>query len=347
MLDRLARMSADASSEGRRELLNAVTDLFLIDSEPSDAAVEHFAEIADRSLTVMSGDDKAVYAERVAAEPTLPNPVARRLASDSEYAVAHLVLKLSPVLTDADLAAIAVTHPQSHLVAIAQRVSLSESVTDILVERGNQKVLRTVSGNDGAHFSDVGLDKLIERGGEDIQVQRNLAGRSEQLPTSQAKRVLQIAAQISMSNGSPEYATETVSGDAPKRVARQAREKRLEVRLLIADLKDGKRELDDIVATLAREDRAFDLAQILSTLSDVQNAHVLRALLQKESSGIAVACRSAGVGREAFRTILELRASRLDLPATQVARDVESYEQLATELSDRAMRFLKMRSKVA
>jgi uncharacterized protein (DUF2336 family) len=347
MLDRLARMSADASSEGRRELLNAVTDLFLIDAEPSDAAVEHYADIADRSLAAMVGDDRAVYAERVAAAPTLPNPVARRLASDDEYSVAHLVLKLSPVLTDADLAAIAVTHPQSHLVAIAERVSLSESVTDILVERGNQKVLRTVSGNDGAQFSDVGLDKLIERGGEDIQVQKNLAGRSEQLPASQAKRVLQIAAQLSMAGGSPEYATEIISGDVPKRVARQAREKRLEVRLLIADLKGGKRQLDDVLASLAREDRAFDLAQVLSTVSDVQNAHVLRALLQKEPSGIAVACRSAGVGREAFQAILELRSSRLGLPASQVGRDVESYEQLPAALSERAMRFLKMRSNVA
>jgi len=347
MLDRLARMSADNSSEGRRELLKAVTDLFLVDAEPSDAATQHYAEIADHSLSAMAGEDRAVYAERVAAEPTLPSPVANRLASDDEFAVAHLVLKLSPVLTDADLAAIAVTHPQSHLVAISQRVSLSESVTDILVERGNQKVLRTVSGNDGAQFSDVGFDKLIERGGEDTQVQQNLAGRSEQLPASQAQRVLQIAAQLSMSGGGPEYATEVVSGEVPKRVARQAREKRLEVRLLLADLKEGKRQLDDVVTSLAREDRAFDLAQVLSTVSEVQNAHVLRALLQKESSGIAVACRSAGVGQAAFRTILELRAARLDLPTTQIARDLESYDHLPTELSDRAMRFLKMRSNVA
>jgi uncharacterized protein (DUF2336 family) len=347
MLDRLARMSADASSTGRRELLNAVTDLFLVDDEPSEAAAEHYADIADRSLNVMGTEDRAVYAERVAAEPSLPGPVARRLAGDDEFAVAHLVLKLSPVLTDGDLAAIAVTHPHSHLVAIAQRVSLSESVTDILVERGNQKVLRTVSGNEGAQFSEGGLDKLIERGGEDIQVARNLAGRADKLPGAQAKRVLQIAAQLSMNNSAPEYATEVISGEIPKRVARQAREKRLEVRLLIADLKENRRELDDIVTSLVREDRAFDLAQVLSAVSDIPNAQLLRALLQKEASGIAVACRSAGVGVEAFRSILELRGSRLDLSPSSLERDAASYAQLPAELSDRAVRFLKMRSAVA
>lgn len=346
MLDRLARMSANGSSEGRRELLNAVTDLFLVDAEPSIAAVEHYTEIADHSLESMESRDRAAFAERVAAEPTLPNPIARRLAGDSEYAVAHLVLKLSPVLSDGDLAAIAVTHSQSHLMAIAQRISLSESVTDILVDRGNQKVLRTVSGNDGASFSDDGLDKLIKRGGEDIQVARNLAGRSDRLPASQAKRVLQIAAQVSAANSAPDYQTEIVSGDAPRNVVREAREKRLEVRLLIADLKDGKRALDDVVKSLVREDRAFDLAQILSTVSDIPNSQILRALLQKESSGIAVACRSVGVGPDAFRLILELRASRLDLPASRIDGEVESYNELPAEMSERAVRFLKLRSAV-
>lgn len=347
MLDQLARMSVNGSSEGRRELLNAVTDLFLVDSMPSDAAIEHYSEIADHSLEAMESTDRAAYAERVAAEPTLPNPVAKRLAGDSEYAVAHLVLKLSPVLTDGDLAAIAVTHPQSHLMAIAQRVSLSESVTDILVDRGNQKVLRTVSGNDGASFSDDGMEKLIKRGGEDIRVATNLANRSDRLPASQAKRVLQIAAQLSTGNSGPDYQTEIISGEAPKRVVREAREKRLEVRLLIADLKDGKRAVDDVVQSLVREDRAFDLAQILSTVSDIPNSQILRALLQKEPSGIAVACRSVGLGPDAFRSILELRASRLDLPTSKIDGEVESYNQLPTEMSERAVRFLKMRSAVA
>ena len=347
MLDQLARLSVNGSSEGRRELLNAVTDLFLVDAEPSEAAVEHYSEIAGHSLDGMESADRAAYAERVAAEPTLPNPVAKRLAGDSEYAVAHLVLKLSPVLTDGDLAAIAVTHSQSHLMAIAQRATLSESVTDILVDRGNQKVLRTVSGNEGANFSDGGFDKLIKRGGEDAQVAANLSKRSERLPASQAKRVLEIASQISAAGSGPDFQTEIISGDAPKHVVREAREKRLEVRLLIADLKEGKRAIDDVVKSLVRQDRAFDLAQVLSTVSDIPNAQILRALLQKEPSGIAVACRAVGLGTDAFRTILELRASRLDLPVSKIDGEVESYVTLPTEMSERAIRFLKMRSAVA
>lgn len=346
MLERLSEMSADRTSEGRRELLNAVTDLFLVDDPPSAQAAEHYADIANRSLDAMNDAHRAHYAERVAAEATLPNAVAKRLASDESAEVAHLVLKLSPVLTDADLAAIAVSHSQQHLAAIAERVSLSESVTDVLVERGDKKVLRTVSGNEGASFSDGGLDTLIKRGGSDRVVTGNLARRADQLPTQHARRILQIAAQMSVAND-PQYVTETISGEPPARLARKARERRLEIRLLIADLKEGKRQLDDVVVSLVHEDRAFDIAQLVSTFGDLPNTQVLRALLQKDASGIAVACRAIGLGRSAFGAILELRAARLGLTPQQVRRDLGEYENISVEMSERALRFLKVRNKVA
>jgi hypothetical protein len=345
MLDELARLSSDATSEGRRRLLNAVTDLFLHDTEPSEEAQEHFSDIATRSLDKLGTPDRKDYAERVAAEPGLPRKVATTLASDPEADVAKLVLKLSPVLTDADLAAIAVTHSQAHLVAIAERATLSENVTDILVDRGDRQVLRTVSGNEGAAFSQSGFDKLVQRGGDDAAVRRNLQTRRDSLPVAQARRVMQIAAQAAARSESG-HQVELISGEAPKRVVRQARERRLELKLLVADLKDGRRTIDDVVTILARDDRAFDLAQVISTFSEIPNAQALRAMLQPESTGVAVACRALGVGNEAFRTVLELRAARLGLPVAKIDEEVASYAALPAETSERAMRFLKMRGKV-
>ncbi|GGK44235.1 DUF2336 domain-containing protein [Salinarimonas ramus] len=346
MLDELARLSTDASSEGRRRLLNAVTDLFLHDDEPSEEAQEHFSDIATHSLGKMEAPDRKDYADRVAAEPQLPRKVANTLANDPDAEVAKLVLKLSPVLTDADLAAIAVNHSQAHLLAIAERATLSENVTDILVDRGDKQVLRTVSGNEGAAFSDRGFERLVERGANDAGVRKNLETRRENLPVSQARRVLQIAAHAA-NKAEPGHQVELISGEAPKRVVREARERRLELKLLIADLKDGRRTIDDVVTILARDDRAFDLAQVISTFSEIQNAQALRALLQPESSGIAVACKALGLGAEAFRKVLELRTKRLGLLEASIDVDVTHYQALPAETSERAMRFLKVRSKVS
>ena len=79
----------------------------------------------------------------------------------------------------------------------------------------------------------------------------------------------------------PTVETEIVDGSTDQRLARKARERRLEVRLLIADLKDGKRTIDDVVELLVRDDRAFDLAQVVSSFSDIPNTQALRALFAK------------------------------------------------------------------
>ncbi|CAN5230123.1 hypothetical protein BH10PSE8_BH10PSE8_08030 [soil metagenome] len=41
MLNSLTRMPAEMSSDSRRQLLNAVTDLFLLDEAPNEAAQAH------------------------------------------------------------------------------------------------------------------------------------------------------------------------------------------------------------------------------------------------------------------------------------------------------------------
>jgi len=344
MLERLIQLTNDVSPEGRRQLLYAVTDLFLVDSAPSSTAQEDYAHIASRSLDDMSGGDRSAYAERIAAEPTLPRAVAKKLAADPDAAVASVVLKLSPVLTDADLAAIALSHSQEHLIAIAERATLSESVTDVLVERGDTAVLRTVSGNDGAQLSERGITQLVERGATDPQVSRNLVQRARKFPPAQAKRVLQIVSQVA-SQAAARPGAESVPV-APAPIQRKAQERRLEVKLLINEIKSGKRVIGDVVKLLAKEDRAFDLAQVIGTFAEIPNAQVLKAMLEPDASAIAVACRTVGVASDAFKAILELRSSRLSTSPKQLERDLENYEDLPQDVSEHTMRFLKVRSKV-
>jgi uncharacterized protein (DUF2336 family) len=330
MIEQLATLALTDSPDHRRALLHAVTDLFLVDADPSETVKDHYATIADRTLDRLGADDRADYAERVAASPTLPRAVATRLATDEDAGVARLVLKLSPVLTDSDLASIAVTHSQAHLVAIAERATLSETVTEVLVERGDARVLRTVSGNEGASFSDTGLNRLMERGAGDDEVARNLQARAEQLPPAQAERVLRIS--------------QGTGAAAP--LAREARQRRLEVRLLLADLREGRMTIDEALLALAEQDRAFDLAQVLGAASDVPSAQVLRALLQADVTGIAVACRAAGASQAGFSAVLVLRAQRLGLPAHRIQAERASYAAVTPEVAERAMRFLKVRGKL-
>ncbi|WP_199092010.1 DUF2336 domain-containing protein [Bosea sp. ASV33] len=340
MLRNLTRMPAEMSSDSRRQLLHAVTDLFLLDHEPTEAVKEHYGEIAAGSLGHLGDEDRKGYADRVAAMPTLPHNVALTLGGDGNAEVARLVLSLSPVLTDTDLAAIAVSQSQQHLVAIAERARLSESVTDILVERGDQKVLHTVSANEGAAFSDRGFDRLLERGERDAAITDALARRSDLAP-NRAQRVLRIVEQFSDGSSAAPATEASVS------LARQARQQRLEVKLLLSDLAAKVREVDDVLVMLADEDRAYHLSQVLSEIAGISIEQALRVLMQRDSSGIAVACRSLGIGSTAFRAILQLRARRLYFSSRDVDDDVDAYEKLDLATAERTLRFLKLRTKIA
>lgn len=341
MLRNLTRMPADMSSDSRRQLLHAVTDLFLLDQEPSETVKEHYGEIATTSLSHLGDDERKGYADRVASMPTLPNNVAVTLGSDSNAEVARLVLVLSPVLTDTDLAAIAVTQSQQHLVAIAERARLSEGVTDILVERGDQKVLHTVSANEGAAFSDRGFDRLLERGQGDADITGALARRSDLAP-NRAQRVLRIVEQFAEGAAPGASATQEAAS-----LARQARQQRLEVKLLISDLAAKVREVDDVLTMLADEDRAYHLAQVLAQIADITIEQALRVLMQRDASGIAVTCRSLGIGTTAFRAILHLRARRLYFSSRDIDDDVDAYAKLDLATAERTLRFLKLRTKIA
>lgn len=340
MLDSLSKMPAEMSSDTRRQLLNAVTDLFLLDQEPSELSKEHYGEIATHSLNHLDSPERQAYAEQVAAVPSLPHQVAVTLAGDQDGEVARLVLKLSPVLTDADLAAIAVSQSQYHLVAIAERARLSSSLTDILVERGNRDVLHTVSNNEGASFSDKGFDKLLERGGGDISISSALAARADLTP-DRASRVMRIVEELNDSGGLwSKRADEAVT------LARQARQQRLEVRLLQTDLTEGTRSLDEIVTMLANEDRAYHLAQIIAQAAEITTEQALRVLMQRDVSGIAVTCRSLDVGTAAFEAILTMRVRRLYFAQKNIKDDLRGYATLDGATAERTMRFLKMRTKI-
>ena len=341
MLHSLFKLASETSSDARRRLLQAVTDLFFCDPEPTGMSKHHYGEIALRALPHLDSQARQGYADEVAAEPNLPRSVANALAGDADGEVARLVLRLSPVLTDRDLAAIALNQSQEHLAAMAERVRLSEKITDILVERGDSSVLKTVGGNEGAAFSDEGFERLLDRGREAATIPLAVAVRSD-LSDVRAERVLRVLAELGEDGG-----IDFASDNEAAAIARLARRQRLEVSQLITDLKGGTRALDDVVIMLAEEDRAYHLAQVLSRVSDIGVEPALRALLRRDVSGIALACRALDIGFPAFAAVLALRARRLMFANKDTEDDLRRYAQIDTAAAERGMRFIRMKARVA
>src|SRR5262249_10404321 len=105
--------------------------------------------------------------------------ILRALAFDDAIDVARPILSQSENLGNAVLVENAETKSQPHLLAISQRKSLDEAVTDVLVERGDLAVLYSVAANAGAKFSDGGFARLVDRSEGDDELAFRIGARGD------------------------------------------------------------------------------------------------------------------------------------------------------------------------
>src|SRR5204863_4052390 len=113
---------AAGSNGRRREMLQRVTDLFIVGSPAySDDEIDLFDDVITRLAAEIEQSARALLAVRLAPIPNAPPKIMRALASDDSIDVA------APVLAQSDepmLVETATRKSQEHLLAISRRRSL-------------------------------------------------------------------------------------------------------------------------------------------------------------------------------------------------------------------------------
>lgn len=178
VLHELDEAIARGSAESRARALWHATDL-LIAGRYCEDEIATFGEVIGRLADEIELVARAQLSERLARVESAPAGVVRKLAFDDEIAVAGPVLRHSERLDEAALVENAETKSQDHLLAIAQRTTLSEAVTDVLASRGNREVAHAVARNDGARFSGAGFLNMVKRAENDSILAEDLGGRSD------------------------------------------------------------------------------------------------------------------------------------------------------------------------
>lgn len=157
-----------ASDSQHASILRRITALFLSDSERfSEDHVAVFDDVIYRLIERTEHSALIELSAKLAPINNAPVNVVVRLSNEDDIAISGPVLEQSQVLTEDALAEIAKRKGQEHLAAIAGRERIGETVTDILVDRGNTEVACKVTGNQGARFSEPGFVKLIKRAKND------------------------------------------------------------------------------------------------------------------------------------------------------------------------------------
>src|SRR5262249_55239041 len=110
---------------------------------------------------------RADIAERLSSVANAPRILGGHFAREEEIAIAGSLLRRSPGVDEQALIEIANEKRQAHLLAMAERPTLTAGLTDVMVRRGDRDVVRRTAGNAGAAFSSSGYSALIKRAGQD------------------------------------------------------------------------------------------------------------------------------------------------------------------------------------
>ncbi len=161
---------ARASNSTCADVLRRITDLFLSVDEYNKKQIELYDDVIERLIAHVETRTLAELSERLAPIDHAPPKAIHRLAMDDEITVAGPILAQSTRVDETVLVTIAKTKSQAHLLAISGRKRLDEPVTDVLVDRGNAEVTRSVAANPGARFSEPGLDRLARRAETDAEL---------------------------------------------------------------------------------------------------------------------------------------------------------------------------------
>ena len=168
------------TAESRIRALWHTTDL-MIAGRYSEDEIWTFGEVIGRLADEIEVAARAQLARRLARFDKAPVNIIHKLAFDNSIDVAGPILQESERLEAYALVANVCTKSQTHLLAISKRGALEEAVTDVLVTRGNQEVVKSVADNDGARFSDFGFLHMIQRAEGDSILAAQL-GLREDIP---------------------------------------------------------------------------------------------------------------------------------------------------------------------
>jgi len=177
--------SAEARANAAHKICRRIdtTDLSLEDQESA------------RQILDMMCADAAVLVRRALAvtlrnSPKLPRDIAIKLAKDIDV-IAVPVLKNSPVITDEDLVEIVLAGSSEKQVAIAQRPTLGEGLTEVIALYGSKEAVEAATLNEGAAFSDDAYGGVIKRFANDNDIQSALISRSS-LPMHVTEKLVNI-----------------------------------------------------------------------------------------------------------------------------------------------------------
>jgi uncharacterized protein (DUF2336 family) len=353
LIDDLESVIADKNIGDRATILRRVTDLFVVASgRLSDEQISLFDEVMGRLLQEIEMSARAAFGHILATVPNAPPKVVRMLALDDAIDVAGPILSHSGRVDDITLVEGAKTKSQAHLLAISRRKTLAESVTDILVERGDQQVVLSAAGNLGAAFSEIGYSTLVQRSSSDDDLALCIWLRPE-IPRQYLLKLFAEASEsvkLELTNKDPRKASIILEivAQASHQIHARAREKSAGYAAAYAQVRSLHESGGLGEAQLVEFARAskFDETMIaLSFLCELPIALVERAFVDDRSEQVIVIAKAFGLAWETVKAILLLQDRVKNDSKRKLDQHFETFTRLQMETAKKAIKFYRLRER--
>lgn len=345
-----------ASGEDARRVdtLRKLTNLFI---EQSPHLGEEHVGVFDEVISRLAGEiefrARVELAERLADITNAPKKTVRDLAFDENVAVARPVIERSARLEEKDLVAIATQRGQGHMLAMSGRRDLTPAITDVLVTRGDDHVVRKVARNDTARFSDMGFGTMVRRAEADVELQAILSTRPD-VPPHHVNTLIQAAKAVAhremaarmgrddeMLSEALEIGAQTVmdGGGGVAAIDFTGCSARID------DLEAAGELNEEQIQKMLRTDRLPDAIVGIARLAQLSTEVVANAYSAATYDPLLFIVRGTRLSWPTFKLLLTAKAGKTP-PQMLLQSAFASFEGLSIPTAQRVMRFVTARTKV-
>jgi hypothetical protein len=337
------------TDESRMRALWHTTDL-MITGRYSEDEIWTFGEVIGRLADEIEVAARAQLARRLARFDKAPVNIIHKLAFDDSIDVAGPILQGSEKLEPYALVANVCTKSQTHLLAISKREQLEETVTDVLVTRGDQEVVKSVATNSGARFSDFGFLHMIQRAEGDSILAEQL-GLREDIPRHIFQQLIAKASddvRKRLEHERPAMVDQIkstmsdVAGELQSKFGPVSRSYFVAKRLVTAQHRQGNLN-ENSISLYARSHKLDEVTIGLSLLCSLPGDVIERAMLDKNRETLLILAKALDFSWATTMALLFLGAKDHRITAREL-KDLESeFGRLNLKTSRSVLEFYQSR----
>jgi uncharacterized protein (DUF2336 family) len=339
----------NGTAKRRAEAIERISTLFLEGAARFETQhVELFDDILVGLIPATEIDTRAELATRLSRVVNAPPTLVKQLAREDEIKIAGPILTHSPLLDEPTLVDIARKKGQSHLAAISEWPTLTTSVTDVILRRGDREVVRTVAANDGARFSEGGYAGLVKRATDDGVLAVTVGQREDISPASLkellskseegVRRNLLDAAQPERKAAINDAMAEIGSSQKPAQ-----RDFGPAQRAILALHQAGALN-EKALLDFARQHKYEEAIAAFSALSGMRLPMVHQLIQGDREDPILLLAKSSGMEWTTVRALIMLRLGPgKTMPPPDIEEARVNYERLSLATAERVLAFWRAR----